>query len=215
MCMLFLEFFIKNNNWQLICHNDGNTNKQYLLKSLQMKTLSKLITLTFTASVLLFTSDLKAQTTPANAFRLSIGADAGLPTGNLRIESNFVLGGTIRLHYGISDNFAVTLTSGADHFFSKTLPGTTFKYNSFGIIPIKAGIKEFFVPNIYFAAEAGVGFEQVDSGHANAKLILSPALGYADKHWDFGIRYENYSGQSDNYGFVALRLAYGFALFTK
>jgi hypothetical protein len=183
-----------------------------------MKTLSKLIAAAFTISALFFTTNVKAQTTPANAFRFGIGLDAGLPTGNLRIGSNFVLGSTARIQYGISNSFAITLTSGADHFFSKTIPGTNMKYDSFGIIPIKAGAKVFFTPNLYFGAEAGVGIEETDSGAGNTKFILSPAVGYAVKHWDIGVRYENYSGndkksgQSDPYGFIALRAAYCFAL---
>jgi hypothetical protein len=177
-----------------------------------MKKFSKLLATALTITGLFFTNNLKAQTTPANALWFSIGADAGDPTGNLRIGSVFVLGGTARLQYGITNNFAVTLTSGADHFFSKDMPGTDIKYDSFGIIPIKAGIKEFFVPNIYFGAEAGVGFEETDDGKGNKKFLLSPALGWANKHWDVGVRYDNYSGQNDPYGFVALRIGYGFAL---
>jgi hypothetical protein len=177
-----------------------------------MKTLSKLTAVVFTATILFFTTNVKAQTTPANALQMSIGFDAGLPTGNLTIGSNLVLGGTINLQYGITNNFAITLTSGADHFLSKDIPGTDKKYDSFGVIPIKLGIREFFAPHIYFAAQAGIAIEETDSGVGNTKLALVPALGYANTHWDYSIRYENYSGQSDPYGFVAVRIAYGFAL---
>ena len=175
-----------------------------------MKALSKLMAAIFIVPALFFTTNVKGQTTPANALRFNIGVDAGLPTGNLTIGSNFVLGGTARLQYGLSNNFAITLTSGADHFFSKINPATGQNYDSFGIIPIKAGIKDFFAPNIYFGIEAGVGIEQVDSGPANTKFLVSPGVGWGNKHWDIGVRYDNYSGQSDPYGFVALRVAYGF-----
>jgi hypothetical protein len=177
-----------------------------------MKKLSKLTAVTFAVVTLFLATKLKAQTTPAGALRFSFGADAGFPTGNLTIGSVFVLGGTARLQYGINNNFAVTLTSGADHFFSKINPATGKKYDSFGVIPIKAGFKEFFVPNFYFGAEAGVGIEETDSGTGFKKFLLSPAVGWGNKKWDVGIRYDNYSGQNDNYGFVALRVAYGFNL---
>jgi hypothetical protein len=177
-----------------------------------MKNLLKLIAITLTVTSLFFSANVKAQTTPAKALLFSAGADAGFPTGNLTIGSNFVLGGTLRLQYGVSNDFAITLTSGADHFFSKINPATGMKFNSFGIIPVKAGIKEFFVPNIYFGIEAGVAVEETDSGAGNTKTIISPAVGWGNKHWDIGIRYDNYSGQGDPYGFVAIRLAYGFAL---
>jgi hypothetical protein len=79
-----------------------------------------------------------------------------------------------------------------------------------GIVPVKLGVKAFFSPNVYFGAEAGAGFETASGG--NTKLILSPALGYANKSWDVGVRYENFSGQDNNYGLVGLRIAYAFPL---
>ena len=177
-----------------------------------MKSLSKLTTASIIVMVLFFATNLKAQTTPANAWRMGIGFDSGLPTGNLTFSSKLVLGGTIDLQYGISNNFAITLTSGADHFLSKINPVTNHVFDSFGVIPIKLGIKEFFAPNIYFGAQTGIAIEETDSGAGNTKFALVPALGYANSHWDFSARYEHYSGQGDPYGFVALRIAYGFAL---
>jgi hypothetical protein len=179
-----------------------------------MKTQSKLITLLFITGALLSSTRLKAQTTPANAFRLGIGLEAADPTGNARAGSNFILGGTIRVQYGLSNNFAVTLTSGAYHFLPIDRPGTDTKYDSYGVIPIKAGIKEFFIPGFYFAAEAGVGIEEDDSGTGPKRFLYSPGLGYANKHWDFSGRYESFGGVNGGRGFglVGLRLAYGFAL---
>jgi hypothetical protein len=177
-----------------------------------MKMLSKLITAVFITAALFFATNANAQTTPAKALLFSAGADAGFPTGNLTIGSNFVLGGTLRLQYGVTDNLAITLTSGADHFFSKINPATGQKFDSFGVIPIKAGIKYFFVPGIYFGVEGGIAIEETDSGVGNTKTLISPAVGWANKHWDVGVRYDNMSGQMDPYGFVAIRVAYGFKL---
>jgi hypothetical protein len=159
---------------------------------------------------LLITTHVKAQTTHANALRFDIGLEAADPTGNARLGSDFILGGTARLQYGISNNFAITFTSGAYHFFPIDIPGTNTKYQSYGVIPIKAGIKDFFIPNIYFGAEAGVGVEQTDNGVDPARLLLSGALGYANKHWDIGLHYDNFSSINDRYGLVGLRIAYGF-----
>jgi hypothetical protein len=176
-----------------------------------MKMLSKLMAAVFTAATLLFTTNAIAQTTPAKALLFSAGADAGFPTGNLTIGS-FVLGGTLRLQYGLTNNLAVTFTSGADHFFSKIDPATGKRFDSFGIIPVKAGLKEFFVPHIYFGIEAGIAHEETDNGVGNTKTLISPSVGWGNKRWDVGIRYDSYTGQNDPYGFVALRVAYGFAL---
>lgn len=163
-------------------------------------------------TALFFTTKVKAQTTPANALRFGIGLDAGDPTGSARIGTTFILGGTARLQYGLSDNFALTFTSGAYHFFPKDIPGTNTRYASYGVIPIKLGIKEFFAKSIYFGAEGGVGIEASSNKFGPARLDLSPALGWANQHWDVGARYENFSSPGFHYGLVGLRLAYGFAL---
>jgi hypothetical protein len=175
-----------------------------------MKTLSKLITVSLALTALFFTTYVNAQTTPANAFRFDFGIDAGVPTGNLAISSNFVVGGAARMQYGLSNNFALTLTVGGDHFLSKTDPATGMPFASFGVLGARAGIKEFFVPHIYFGLEAGFAGEGTDTGVGNKKLLLSPQIGWANSKWDVGVRYDNYSGQDDPYGFVALRVAYGF-----
>ena len=68
---------------------------------------------------LFFSNTVKAQTTPANAFRLGLGIETGLPTGVAKIGTTFTLGGTARLQYGISNSFALTYTMGGYHFFQK------------------------------------------------------------------------------------------------
>jgi hypothetical protein len=141
---------------------------------------------------------------------LGIGLEVGAPTGNMHDYSNFELGGTVRLQYDAGPNFAWTLTSGYYNMFGKTIPGTDTKYEHLGIVPLKAGFKAFFASNLYFGAEAGAGFETISGG--STKLILSPTLGFANKTWDVGVRYENFSGQSNNYGLAGLRVAYAFPL---
>jgi hypothetical protein len=175
-----------------------------------MKKLSKLITVAVALSALFFTTYANAQTTPANAFRFAFGVDAGVPTGNLTIGSDFVIGASGRVQYGLSNNFALTLTVGGDHFLSKIDPATGMDFASFGVLGARAGVKEFFVPHIYLGLEAGFAGEGTDSGVGNKKFVLSPQIGWANSKWDIGVRYDNYSGQDDPYGFVALKVAYGF-----
>ena len=176
-----------------------------------MKKVSKLIAVAAAATALFFTTSVKAQTSAVpDPGRLGIGVEAGLPTGNAHTASNFELGGTVRLQYDVGSNFAYTLTSGYYNFFGKQPDNSNYRYPSWGVVPLKAGIKAFFSPNLYFGAEAGAGFET--NGGGSTKLILSPALGFANKTWDVGARYENFSGQGNNYGLVGLRVAYAFKL---
>lgn len=177
-----------------------------------MKKATNYLASALVAAAILIGSNAKAQTTDKSAWRLGIGVEAGIPTGNnITQYSNFELGGTARLQYGLSNKVALTLTSGYYNFFGKEVTSTTnTRYQSIGIVPAKVGIKAFFLPNIYVGGEVGAGFE-TRSG-AETKLLLSPALGWANQHWDVGVRYENFSGQSNDFGVVGLRLAYGFGL---
>ncbi len=175
-----------------------------------MKTSIKLMAAAVTAVAVLFGTNVKAQSKDSSPWRLGIGLEGGIPTGNANNISSFELGGTARLQYGADKGLAYTLTSGYYNMFGKTIPGTSTKYQSLGIVPLKAGIKAYFAEKIYFGAEVGAAFETVSGG--STKLDLAPGLGYSDKSWDFGVRYENFSGQGNNYGLVGLRLAYGFGL---
>jgi len=177
-----------------------------------MKKVTNLLAIAVLGIVLLLGSNAaKAQTTPANALRLGIGLETGVPMGNASNVSDFEIGGTARLQYGITNNFALTLTSGYYDMIGKQTDELSGKdYQGFQIIPLKFGLKEFFAPHIYFGAEAGAAFVTNTDGHT--KLDLSPALGYASKSWDVGLRYENFSGQGYDYGLLGLRIAYGFGL---
>ena len=180
-----------------------------------MKNSTKWIATVATAAAIFFSVNVKAQTTDKSAWRLGFGIEGGIPTGSLHTDpaySKFELGGTARLQYGIEKNLALTFTTGYYNFFASDAAKsiTPIPGESFGVVPVKVGIKGFVTDNIYLGGEAGAGFET--KYDKNTKLILSPAVGWANKSWDVGVRYESLSGQNDSYGTVALRLAYGFSL---
>ncbi|WP_460678987.1 hypothetical protein [Mucilaginibacter koreensis] len=170
----------------------------------------------------LFGSKVKAQsTTPANQIRFGIGVEGFVPTGNLHDVSNVGIGGTARVQYGVNQNVALMLTAGYYNAFGKQVPYlngvSDVKYPSVGIVPVKAGIKGYLGSGFYLSGEVGAGFETRDvyarpDGSKDTKLILAPGLGYSFKHIDIGARYENFSGQNNNYGMAALRVAYGFGI---
>lgn len=192
-----------------------------------MKKMTKVIAAAFTAAALFIGSNVaNAQTTPKSVWRFGIGLDGMAPVGRFHDVSNFGLGITPRLQYGLSDNLALTLTSGYYNFFGKNITaagGVNSGYESktFGVVPVKLGLKAFVSQNIYLAGELGAGFETSHYGDYDGrvgeipqqtKLIASPSIGWANKSWDIGARYESFSGQSRNYGTVGLRVAYGFGL---
>jgi hypothetical protein len=181
-----------------------------------MNTKTKLFAIYLTAFALFFATQSNAQSIQKGKLRFGIGVDGLVPVGNLSNTTNFGLGVTPRLQYGIADNVALTFTSGIYHFFPKDLyiqsSSQLYKYQyDLDLIPVKAGIKAFVSSHVYIAGEAGVGF-QVDNGGGDTKYLASGAIGYATKKWDFGIRYENFSGNGYRNGVIGLRVAYGFGL---
>ena len=180
-----------------------------------MKKVTNYLAAGLIAAAIFIGSGAKAQTTPAtsadpNPWRLGFGIEGGIPTGDLHPSSGFELGGSARLQYDATSDVALTLTSGYTNYFIKSDYRGAGDPSSLGIVPAKLGVKWFFVPGIYVAGEAGAGFET--NYDKNTKLILSPAIGWANTHWDVGVNYTNYSGQCDRFGSVGLRLAYGFGL---
>ena len=141
--------------------------------------------------------------------RFGVGLETGLPTGQGRDFSHFELGGTARLQFDVNPDFAFTLTSGYYNFFGRQ-DGPYVKYNSLGVIPVKAGIKWFYSRCFYFGMEAGEAFELNSDG--TNKLDLAPAIGIAGKKIDVSVRYENFSNNQNTYGMAALRIAYGFGI---
>jgi hypothetical protein len=198
-----------------------------------MKNLSKLIAVaSFAVATMFASSTVKAQSmSPANSWRFGIGVEGGAVTGDAKDYSKAMLGGTVRLQYGVANNVALTLTSGYYNMFGKDAqkfygPNNDIKFKSMGIIPVKAGIKAYAAGGFYVSGEVGAGFQtsyfgavkhqDTDNVDKATKLILAPGIGYSWSNVDLGVRYENFSGnsagQSQNYGMVAARLAYGFKL---
>jgi len=164
--------------------------------------------------IILINTIASAQTITPGKFDLSLGVETGLPTTTQANYTSFILGGTVRIQYGITSTLAATFTTGGYHFFPKTIPGTNESYASFGVGPVKAGLKQFVSSNIYLGAEAGIGVEVTQQGFSGGqkKLLLSPAVGYANKHWDVAAHFESLTGQQYNYGIFAVRVAYCFGL---
>jgi hypothetical protein len=176
-----------------------------------MKNITKVVLAASFAVATFFTANpVKAQSrTGVNDWSFGLGVEAGAPTGEYygAKRTDFMLGVTARLQHGLSKNIAFMATTGYYNMFGKDLGNAQ---SDFGIVPLKAGLKFYTDGGFYVSAEAGAGFETAI--FKDTKLILSPGVGYSWTNVDLGVRYENFSGQNNNYGMVAARLAYAFKL---
>jgi len=179
-----------------------------------MKNLANVVIVICVIVALLTSKEAISQTTPEKAWQLTLAINAGLPTGVATEGSTFIGGGDIGLQYGLTQKIALTFRTGGYHFFPKLIPGTNIRRGSSGLGPIKIGGRYFFNEHIYLGAEVGVGYEVTEEGFTPGqhKLILAPSIGWANKRWDTSFRYEDFSGQNNNYGMVAVRIGYGIKL---
>ena len=182
-----------------------------------MKNITKLITVTAFIAAIFCSANLQAQSVPLGEIRFDVGLEGGAPAYNARTLSSVMGGATGRFQMGLGDNLTVIASSGYYNFFDKTstVNGTSVKEPGLGIVPVKAGLKGYLGGGIYLTGEFGSGFEtskDLGTGSKDIKTILAAGLGYASKSLDYGVRYESFTGQSFNYGLIALRVAYGFKL---
>ncbi|MFI5160731.1 MAG: hypothetical protein ACHQHN_05605 [Sphingobacteriales bacterium] len=171
------------------------------------------------------TTSTSTKTTTSNGVILSIGVDAGIPTGNLSNAYNWNLGGSVQADIPvIQHQLFVTVNAGYNNIFGKkNLDGTGLDATNIQLLPVKAGLKFFPVSNFYIQGEAGAAFSlnKSDLGFDNsAAFLYAPQIGYqfalgGKSYIDAGIRYEGTTKfistvDDSKVNFVGLRVAYAF-----
>jgi hypothetical protein len=165
------------------------------------------------------------KTTDPNGVILSVGVDAGIPTGNLNNGYNWNIGGSVQADIPVlPQQLFLTINAGYNSIQGKNNAyGTGLTATNIQLLPVKAGLKFFPVNHFYIQGEAGAAFalNKSDLGFNNtAAFIYAPQVGYqfllGGKNFiDAGVRYEGstkFTSGDDNsqVNFVALRLAYAF-----
>ncbi|PXY42499.1 hypothetical protein DMB65_00265 [Flavobacterium cheongpyeongense] len=171
-----------------------------------MKNLQNIRILFVAALAMMYTTTSSAQTTDSTnydqKFKLGFGVSGGIPTDG--DDYDWALGGDVRLQYDLSKKTSITLTTGFTNLFvGDDVP-------DLGFIPAKAGFKAFvWEDQFYVMGEVGAGFA-VTNGYNETSILWAPSIGYATKHLDISLRYEDYDKFDTNQ--IALRFAYGFEL---
>jgi len=140
--------------------------------------------------------------------KFSIGAEAGIPVGDISIGYNFVLGGSAKLEVPTSQSTYLTISAGYNAFFAKSILKEFGAPATSGFVPLKAGLKAYASGNFFIEGQAGIAFStESGGGHAFA---WSPGIGYTfDKGFEVGARYEGWSN-GGTIGQISARLAYRF-----
>ncbi|GGI25906.1 outer membrane beta-barrel protein [Pedobacter mendelii] len=165
-----------------------------------MKTITKIVATSAAVVALFFSTNVNAQSSQ----KLGIGLNVGIPTTE---GYSFAIGGDLRYQFDIDKQLSIPVTAGYTNFKVKDFDA------SFGVIPVKAGVKYFFNDSgagAYGLAELGAGFG-TNKG-SGTSFVYSPAIGYSwSNGLDLAAKYEGYSNNG-SIGYAGIRLAYGFSL---
>ncbi len=163
--------------------------------------------------------------TTSNGVILSVGVDAGIPTGNLNNTYNWNIGGSVQADIPvIQHQLFVTVNAGYNSIQGKkNIDGTGLDATNIQLLPVKAGLKFFPVSNFYIQGEAGAAFLLNKSDlndDKSAAFVYAPQIGVqfplgGKSYIDAGVRYEGttkFNSNIDNskVNFVGLRVAYAF-----
>ncbi|HEY4194102.1 MAG TPA: hypothetical protein VGM63_01095 [Mucilaginibacter sp.] len=171
------------------------------------------------------TTTTSTKTTGSNGVIISVGVDAGIPTGNLNNTYNWNIGGSVQADIPvIQHQLFVTVNAGYNSIQGKNnIDGTGLDATNIQLLPVKAGLKFFPINNFYIQGEAGAAFllNKSDLGlDKSAAFVYAPQIGVqfplsGKSYIDAGVRYEGTTKFSsiDNdskVNFVGLRVAYAF-----
>jgi hypothetical protein len=161
-----------------------------------------------------------------NAGEFNVGLDAALPLYQMKTIFNGAVGGSLKFEFKQDKNFYITVSGGYEAFLTKEKVNSVIVQSTYSYVPIKAGLKYYFIEGLYGEAQAGFALYTQHGGDLG--FDYSPGIGYSFKQgFEIGIRYETwvqqpeanpyppqqYSGpygpfaKTTNLGQVALRIA--------
>jgi hypothetical protein len=123
--------------------------------------------------------------------KFNIGAEAGLPVGDVSSVYSFIIGGSVKAEIPTATRTFLTLSAGYNSWLVKSDLKGLFG-SSEGFVPLKAGIKYYAEENFFLEGQAGIVFStETGGGHA---FVFSPGIGYTfSGGFEAGLRYEGWS----------------------
>lgn len=148
----------------------------------------------------------------AQSFRFSVGPELGFAIGSFADTHSVGIGATIQAEIPLQQNLYGTATTGFIVYGGKSIGGTNEKRKSQNIIPLKVGVKYFFMGGFYGAAQLGLGI--LGNYAKGTAFAYTPQLGYefktkSGKSVDATIKYDGYS-KNGTIEAIGFRLAYIF-----
>ena len=170
----------------------------------------------FTVFVLTVISVIGADAQNNSTKSLSIGAELGLPTGDLSNMQKAGAGISAKMAFPVVANGAFTASLGYLGFGGKSinLLGISYSNPSWSMVPVKLGFR-YKIPGTAVNVEPQLGYTFGSRSGSPARDVsgVTWALGagyYFTPSIDLGLRYESFSVSGGSLNFIGLRLAYNF-----
>ncbi len=150
---------------------------------------------------------------------LSVGAELGIPVGDLDKTQKIGVGGSLKAAFPIFEGGAFTLSGGYIAFSgdeNTTSNGTIIKRPALNFIPIKAGLRYMLTPAGFYM-EPQLGYTSINTKSENTSatggFTYAYNIGYMlNRQIDISTRYEGVSRKNSNLNHIGFRLAYNFGL---
>ena len=154
----------------------------------------------FSAVTILFaTVQVNAQSTPitSNNSWLKLGANIGVPVGNVSHYSSFTAGLELKGQVLETDYLGIGLTTGYNHYFGKN------GFDGFGTIPLGAFLRVYpQSKGLFIGTDLGYSFITGADG-AKGGFYVKPQLGYHNYDWNVFGYYNSILRSDDNGGSIS------------
>ncbi|MBL0356591.1 MAG: outer membrane beta-barrel protein [Chitinophagaceae bacterium] len=150
--------------------------------------------------------------------KVGFGGELAIPAGgDFGQAFNTGFGGWIKFLFAVGKSGYVSFSSGYTSFTAKG--SGSQESASISVLPILLGYRHALVKGLYVEPQAGYGSYrakytlngQSASGSQGA-FTYAIGIGYEVSDIDFGLRFQNGSIESVNYGNVAFRIGYNFSV---
>ena len=142
----------------------------------------------------------------------SVGVELASPVGDLKDSHKFGIGGTAQVEYMVAQQVGITLNAGYISYSGKsqTFLGTTYKNPALGQIPILAGVRYYFIKDIYVSGQLGVSVFKVKGADSESAFTYAPGIGIKVSLLDLTLKYMGASKNGSTLSNVGLRVAVNF-----
>jgi hypothetical protein len=131
-----------------------------------------------------------------NKLKFSVSGEFGAVTGNLKTNYSVGIGPSAQVEYKINDKFSATVQGGVLALVSKKIPGSNLKLKSQTTLPLLGGVKYYFMPKLFGAAQVGAAIFTT-SGNDGARFAFSPSVGYQiNDKFDVSLKYTGFVGDN-------------------